>query len=220
MPPQKTAPLTSSPVAIFDFDGTIADSLEVVLSEYNLIAPRFRIKPINREDVPRLRSMKASTAMKEHGISFWKMPFLVSAMRSALHKRVDGIKPCEGMPEALRALSTRGCRCSVLSTNSSQNIERFLERHDLKMFEHVAGGASMFGKARALRRMIARAKLDAGQVYYVGDEVRDIDAATAAGVRSIAVTWGYAERAALSARSPTHIADRPDDLLRLLAPRA
>jgi phosphoglycolate phosphatase-like HAD superfamily hydrolase len=39
-------------------------------------------------------------------------------------------------------------------------------------------------------------------------------------VRSIAVGWGYADRSALEAHSPTHIADRPGDLLRLLAPGA
>jgi phosphoglycolate phosphatase len=217
MPTYKPAPLSSSPVAIFDFDGTIADSLELVLSEFNRLAPRFRVKPIDRDDLARVRKMKASAAMKEHGVSFWKLPLLVSAMRSALHKHVAGLEPCEGMAEALRALAKNGCRCSVLSTNSSQNIERFLERHDLKMFERIAGGASMFGKARALSRLIARAKLDASQVYYVGDEVRDIDAAAAAGVHSIAVSWGYAERGALEAHSPTYIADRPDDLLRLLA---
>lgn len=220
MPTQKSAPLSASPIAIFDFDGTIADSLELVLCEYNRIAPRFRIKPINREDLPRLRMMKGSAALKEHGVSFWKLPLLVSAVRSAMHKHMDGLKPCEGMAEALRALAESGCRCSVLSTNSSENIERFLERHELTLFEHVAGGSSMFGKARALSRLIAREKLDARQVYYVGDEVRDIDAAAAAGVRSIAVGWGYADRSALAAHSPTHIADRPDDLLRLLAPDA
>ena len=59
MPTQKTAPLSSSPVAIFDFDGTIADSLELVLSEYNRLAPRFRAKPIDRDDLPRVRRMKA-----------------------------------------------------------------------------------------------------------------------------------------------------------------
>jgi phosphoglycolate phosphatase len=205
--------------AIFDFDGTIADSMEVALSEYNRLAPRFRVKSVDRNDLARLRTMKARTAMKEHGVSFWKLPFLVSSMRAAMHEHVDGLEPIEGVADVLRALCASGCRCSILSTNSGANIARFLVRHELELFDHVVGGASLFGKARGLRRLIKCAQLDRGRVYYIGDEARDVDAATAAGVRSIAVSWGYADRAALASHSPTHIVDQPADLLRLLARR-
>lgn len=210
---------TSTPIAIFDFDGTLADSLELVINEYNRIAPRFRVKPINRNDLPRLRQLKARAAMNEHDVSFWKLPFLVSAMRSAMHAHVDGLLPYDGIADALRKLAASRVRCSILSTNSSENIARFLDRHDLKLFEHIAGGSSMFGKARALKRLISRAGLDPKQVVYIGDEARDIEAASAAGVRSIAVSWGYADRATLASHTPTYIAETPSDLVRLLAPR-
>jgi phosphoglycolate phosphatase len=217
MPPENS-PFAAPATAIFDFDGTIADSMEVALSEYNRLAPRFRVKSVARNDLARVRTMKARAAMKEHGVSFWKLPFLVSSMRAALHEHVDSLKPIAGMPEVLRALCASGCRCSILSTNSRANIARFLVRHDLALFDHVVGGSSLFGKARALKRLIRRAQLDASRVYYIGDEARDVDAATAAGVRSIAVSWGYADRAALGFHSPTHVIDRPADLLRLLVP--
>jgi phosphoglycolate phosphatase len=206
----------SPPSAIFDFDGTIADSMEVALSAYNRLAPRFHIKSIDRNDLARLRTLKARAAMKEHGISFWKLPFLVSSMRGALREHVDTLKPIDGIAEVLHALRASGCRCSILSTNSSANISRFLAQHRLELFEHVVGGSSVFGKARGLSRLIRRARLDASRVYYIGDEARDVDAAIAVGVRSIAVSWGYADRAALASHAPTHIVDRPGDLLRLL----
>jgi phosphoglycolate phosphatase len=220
MQASETTPRPPSAIAIFDFDGTIADSLEVALSEYNRIAPRFRVKPVDRAELARLRTMKARVAMKEHGVSFWKLPFLVRSMRTAMHDHAGSLKPHVGVAEVLRALVERGCPCSILSTNSSANISRFLVRHELELFEHVVGGSSLFGKARALTRLIGRARLDASRVYYIGDEARDVDAATAAGVRSIAVSWGYADRSALASHSPTHIADQPADLLRLLSPCA
>jgi phosphoglycolate phosphatase len=202
--------------AIFDFDGTIADSMELALSEYNRLAPRFRIKAVDRSDLARLRTMKARAAMREHGVSFWKLPFLVSSMRVAMHEQVDSLRPIEGVAEVLRALTASGCRCSIVSTNSSASIARFLHQHRLELFDHVVGGSSVFGKARALKRLIRRARLDASGVYYIGDEARDVDAAAAAGVRSIAVSWGYADRGALVCHTPTHIIDRPEELLRLL----
>ena len=92
-----------------------------------------------------------------------------------------------------------------------------MHTHQLTMFEQVAGGASMFGKAGALKKLIEKGKLDPNRVHYVGDEVRDVAAAKAAGVRSIAVSWGYAQRAALAALNPDHIVDTPAQLVQLLA---
>jgi phosphoglycolate phosphatase len=204
------------PIAIFDFDGTLADSLDLAITEYNRLAPRFRVRTLEMHALPRLRAMKPQAVMKEYGISFWKLPWLVRSMRSAMHARAEALRPFPEVIPMLRALAERGCRCSILSTNSNENIAHFLARNDLSLFEHVAGGSSMFGKPRALKRLIQRAQLDAASVYYIGDEVRDVTAASAAGVRSVAVSWGFAAREALIAHQPDHLVDRPDQLLALL----
>lgn len=212
MEPLRHARPSEAQVAIFDFDGTIVDSLEQAITAYNQLAPRFFVKPIDRHDVPRLRTLGARTAMREHGVSWWKLPFLVRSMRSALHEHVDGLQAFPGMADALRGLVARGHRLCILSTNSNRTIERFLARNDLHIFEQVAGGTSMFGKARALRTLLRDAKLDARSALYIGDEVRDLEAAHASGLRSVAVSWGYAGRESLAAARPTHLIDRPEEL--------
>lgn len=208
--------MSARPIAIFDFDGTIADSLDLVIKEYNRLAPRFRVRPLEAHALPRLRGMKPQAAMKEYGITFWKLPWLVRSMRAAMHTHAEALQPFPEIIPTLRALAQLGCRCSILSTNSNENIARFLARNQLSLFEHVAGGSSMFGKPRALKRLIERARLDATCIYYIGDEVRDVTAASAAGVRSIAVSWGYAAREALIAHRPDHVVDRPEQLVPLL----
>jgi phosphoglycolate phosphatase len=207
----------SSQVVIFDFDGTIADSLQLVIQSYNRIAPLYRAKRVNIDDLPRLRREKAKAVLREHNIAFWKLPILVSHMRYAMGSRVDSVQPFEGIVDALRALRAAGVRCSVLSTNSSANIDRFLRRYDAQVFHPIAGGASMFGKARALRKLIAREGWRPDQVVYVGDEVRDIEAAQRAGIRACAVSWGYADPSALKAHAPWRLAERPEQLTQLLA---
>ena len=42
------APPSGAQIAIFDFDGTIVDSLEQAITAYNQLAPRFFVKPIDR----------------------------------------------------------------------------------------------------------------------------------------------------------------------------
>jgi phosphoglycolate phosphatase len=200
---------------IFDFDGTLVDSLEPTLLAYNRLAPRFNVKPIERADLPRLRTLGARAAMREHRVSFWKLPWLVRSMRKALHAQVDALQAIEGIPEALRALAARGDRLCILSSNSNENIERFLSRAELRVFEHVVGGSSLFGKARALTRLLRALELERASALYVGDELRDVEAAHAVGIGSIAVTWGYAARDTLAAAQPTHLVDRPSELLSL-----
>jgi phosphoglycolate phosphatase len=120
------------------------------------------------------------------------------------------------MDSALRVLAGKRYELGILSSNSTQNIQRFLARNQLQLFAHIEGGSSMLGKARGLRKLMKARKLDPSSVLYVGDEVRDVEAAHEAGVSSVAVSWGYADRAALAARKPTHLIDRPEDLVSLL----
>lgn len=210
-------PRTSAPILVFDFDGTIADSLDLAIEQYNRVAPFLRTKRVARGELARLRRLDAKTAMRESGVSLWKVPLLVSAIRLSMRSHVDSVEPCAGIVDAIRGLRREGVRCSILSTNSTRNIERFLDRHDLRVFEHVVGSASMFGKAREIGRLADRAGYDRDRILYVGDEVRDLQAARAAGVRSIAVSWGYADRDALSRHQPGHVIDRPDELLAIAA---
>lgn len=203
-------------VVFFDFDGTIADSLDVTIDTYNKIAPRYRLKPIVREELPRLRTLGARAAMQEHNVTFWKLPLIMGSMRRALSAHVDALEPFAGVPQMLRELSRVPHRLGILSSNSTRNIERFLAQKDLRVFDYVQGGSSMLGKARLLRKLIGAHRLEARDVLYVGDEVRDIEAAHAAGLVSVAVSWGYADRGALERAKPTHLVDEPEQLLSLV----
>lgn len=219
-PRRRATQVAVTAIAIFDFDGTLADSLDVVIDEYNRLAPRFRVKGIDRNELPRLRTLGGRAALAEHHVSLWKLPFIAHAMRRALHRRVTDLQPFPGIIDALRSLEQAGCVFSVLSTNSKPNIAKFLRAHELTMFEHVAGSASMFGKAGALKQLIKRAHYERSRVYYVGDEVRDISAAKAAGVRTVAVAWGYAQREAMLAKAPDHLAETPAQLVAILGARS
>ena len=55
-------------------------------------------------------------------------------------------------------------------------------------------------------------KLSKSDVYFVGDEVRDIEAGKKAGIKTIAVSWGYNTKDALAKEQPDYIIDTPLDL--------
>jgi pyrophosphatase PpaX len=62
--------------------------------------------------------------------------------------------------------------------------------------------------------LLALARLGAGatECVYIGDAVVDVQAARAAGMAAIAVTWGAGERADLVAAGPLAVVDTMEEL--------
>jgi phosphoglycolate phosphatase len=207
--------VTNQPLTafIFDFDGTLADSLNHVVPLYNSVAPQFKVPQVTPADIPRLRRMGPRQAMDAYGVPLWKVPRILQAVRAKLREHIDQLEPFGGIGETLSTLSLTGSRCLLLSSNSRENVEAFLSRHRFDCFERLVCGSSLFGKGARLRKVLAQASLLAGSVAYVGDEVRDIEAAQNAGVQSIAVSWGYGDRESLLAAKPNYLIDRPEQLL-------
>ena len=81
-----------------------------------------------------------------------------------------------------------------------------------KFFAFVVGYPRLFGKGKALRRIVRAEHVDRADVLYVGDEVRDIEAARKARVASAAVTWGLHAEAILRDNHPDHVVDLPSQL--------
>jgi phosphoglycolate phosphatase len=74
----------------------------------------------------------------------------------------------------------------------------------------------MFGKPKKFRNILKRAAVGAAQAIAIGDEIRDIESAHAAGIACAAVTWGYAAPDALRALGPDLVFDRMEDIARSL----
>jgi phosphoglycolate phosphatase len=201
----------TSGLVLFDFDGTLADSLAVALDVYNTVAPRFAAPRISADDAE-LRRMNPRDALRASAIPMWKVPRLMSAIRSGMRDRMDMVPLFPGMDVAVRDLACAGFRCGIVSSNARDNIEPFLARNGMDEVEILGTGTSLFGKAAALRKVLRRERVEAARAFYVGDEVRDVAAAAEVGMRSVAVSWGYADRGALVSEGPDLLVDRPDEL--------
>lgn len=212
----RSSPTANATVAIFDFDGTIADSMREMLAAYNSVAPSLKLETISDERAMTLRTLTPDEAMREMNVSLWKLPRIMTSVRGALRARMATVQPFPGIADALHELWRRGCKTAIVSSNSEPNIRELLARHDLDHFEAFSCGASMFGKASRLRKLTKHPELSASRFFYIGDETRDVMAAREAGMHSIAVTWGYATEAALEAQHPSHMAHTPAELVAIL----
>src|SRR5581483_1055920 len=199
---------------IFDFDGTIANSFEVVEKIFYELTGH---EPVtDKRLIAHLRRQPLLKAAKEMRISPAQMPRLLIKGRALMQHRMSQVKAFPGIPPVIRELHNQGNRLFIISSNSQSNVEAFLKEHDLlDFFDRVYGGVGLFNKARVLKRVMKRNKIKAEESFYIGDEVRDINAAKRAGVRIVSVAWGYNDVDALKEEKPFSAAMNPAGLLRI-----
>ena len=203
-----------SKIIIFDFDGTIADTLETIAVMYNKIASDFNCKPVSFEEKEKFRSMKTHEFLKECNITVLLLPVLAIRIKAELKHEIQNIKPIEGMIGALKQIRNSGYSIGVMSSNSVENINVFLKHNQiLEIFDFVHSGKNIFGKDKVILRLLRKYKLKRNQVIYVGDETRDVEALRKIKVPIIAVSWGFNSHLVLQKQNPNALIDNPSELL-------
>lgn len=188
-------------LAIFDFDGTLADSFPFFLRLHNRLAQKHGFRKVAPEDVPALRAMSTRELMARSGLPAWRLPAVARDFTRHMQE-TDEVVLFAGIPETLRALAAHRLRLALVTSNSRPNIERVLGPSLLALFGHVDCGASIFGKRSRLQRAARIAGVPPARSIYVGDATADAEAAHAAGMHFGAVDWGYTTPEALAACGP------------------
>lgn len=199
-------------LAVFDFDGTLADSFPWFIGVLNGVADRYGFNRVRADEVERLRGYDARQIMRHLRVPSWKLPFIANHMRQLMARDVDGIRLFDGVPDMLRSLNDRGVTVAIVSSNSVENIRRILGAEVAGLVAHYGCGASLFGKAVKFRKMLGKTGVPADLAIGIGDEVRDIDAARKVGMGCAAVAWGYARGDALAARKPDRLLTRVEEI--------
>ncbi len=205
--------MTSKKTIIFDFDGTIADTLPFTYEILKELAKKYKIVDLTPEEFNRYRSKSPIEAIKDYKIPLYKLPFLLREGQQMLEKNISKIGFIAGMKETLKELKNRGYRLGVLSSNSKENIERFLKNHNLRIFDFIHSESNIFGKDKSLKNILKSNNLNKNEVIYVGDEVRDIVACEKVGVDVIAVTWGFNSPQILRKYHPRYLINTPSEIL-------
>jgi phosphoglycolate phosphatase len=197
----------------FDFDGTLADSGNVAIASYNQIAEQYGYGKLTAGNLQQMRELSILERCKALGVPAYKLPWLVLQVSRVYRRSVHTIGFCEGIPELLRELRGWGLRSVIVSTNEEENIREFLKVHSAEAWvEDVICSSRIFGKAELLRTLMKRTRLEQHQLVYVGDEYRDIVACKKAGVRAIAVRWGFDAESRLLEAEPDAIATHPAEV--------
>jgi len=204
-------------VIIFDFDGTIADTVDALVSIANGLAQKFGYIPITQEELALLRNLNSREIIKYSGISILKIPFLVKKVKSELKSKIKELKPISGIKETLLVLNNNGYKLGIITSNSQENVTDFLRVNDLdNLFDFVYSGVTIFGKTTIINNVLKQKQIKPQEVIYVGDETRDIEASKKANIKVIAVTWGFNSQEVLAKQNPDFLIQEPYELLEVI----
>ena len=203
---------------VFDFDGTIADTLGETRLIFNRLAPEYGIREVAEDELAHLRHLSLSALLDHLDIPKRRVPALIARGTGMMRGNITRLKMIEGMSEMLVELRRHVRSFGILTSNSTANVDLFLRTHGLRdQFDFISSTSKLTGKAKHLKAILKTFSLRPGELLYIGDELRDVKASQKAGIPIAAVTWGFNSRESLAASKPEYLFDRPVDFLRLLS---
>lgn len=197
---------------VMDFDGTIALTLDTSIKVLNRLSEKHGFRKANENDITIFRSEGWKKALKGFNISILRVPLILIEGQKEIAKEMGEIKMVNGLKEVLLELKSKKFTLGILTSNSKKNVEKFFEKHDLKMFDYIYSDKSLFGKERVMRKLLKERRLDKSEILYVGDETRDWEACQKAGVKMVGVSWGFNDEKLLKKVGVTSVVSTPNDL--------
>lgn len=192
------------PVVLFDFDGTLADTIPLIVASYHHAIGTL------------------GEVAEEHEVRSW----IGRPLQPVLEERYPGrgaeltdvyrtwnlahhdelIQAVDGMPGLLDDLHALGARTGVVSSKKGDTVRLGLRAVKLDDRIDVIAGQEHTDVHKPdpepLLYAAAQLGVTPAECVYVGDAVVDVEAARAAGMAAIAVTWGAGEDAALRGTEP------------------
>lgn len=199
---------------LFDFDGVLVDSLEVYERRVKLCLEKIG-SPIvqGREDFLALFEDNFYEGIVKRGIDL--AAFMNASRSIPTSNEYDQMSPFFPIFPILEELKNNNI-LTVISSNISKVINAILSRYGFNgCFRDVLGADSGYSKEEKILHATKNFQMAKERTYYVGDTVGDIKEARLAGVKTVAVTWGWHSKERLETVRPDYLIDTPDDLLKI-----
>jgi len=145
-------------VIIFDFDGTIADTLDSIANIANCLSDEFGWEKLKQEDMDRLRNKEPKEVLKDLGIPMIKLPSVGKKIKAELNRKIEYVQPVSGIEEALLELKKTGYKLGILTSNSKDNVSKFLKKNNLDLFDFTHSESSIFGKSKLIKVLLKNLK--------------------------------------------------------------
>lgn len=206
---------------LFDLDGTLIDSVRLILDSYHHTLRSHGLPVRTDEEWLRGLGTPLTVQFSDWGHDAEKLQALIATYREynlEHHDRMVTVYP--GVVDAVKAIREAGVRTGLVTSKNRNGALRGLGLAGLTEMMDVLVCADEVTNPKPHPEPVEKAvKLLGGNVIetiYVGDSIHDMQSGRAAGVRTAAALWGPFGRSHLIGASPDYWLDSPADLPRLL----
>lgn len=176
---------------IFDFDGTLVKSRTLAVDLFNELSDKYGYEKMAYEDVEALSKLTIMERLQKLDVPILKFPVLLKEMKQLYKNHIIELDLVEGISDLLYGLKSKGYQLGILSSNTRENINQFLTTHNISIFDYVFVASNIFGKDKAIKKLIKHYKFPKDQVLYIGDEMRDEEACQKIEIPFVGVSWGF-----------------------------
>lgn len=213
-------------LAIFDLDGTLANTLTSITYCMNRTLKEYGISGFSEDDYRYFVGNGASVLVKkalaaagDAELSLYEEVFHTYT-RNFAEDCMYQVKPYPGIPELLENLKKQGIKIAVLSNKPHANTVMVVETlFGKNYFDAVQGQTEEIPRKPDPAGIYHLEKLfsvSGKDVLYVGDSSVDMDTGKAAGVMTAGVLWGFRDKEELLAHGADVLVGRPEELLNCL----
>jgi pyrophosphatase PpaX len=209
---------------LFDLDGTLIDTIDVILAAYAQAGLAvLGVAPDPAEARRWIGCGLADTYQSRYPPE--QATALMAAYRAFYADHFESLaRRCPGVLELVQRLVQAGMTCAVATSRGGASAEASLAFVGLTGLVEVVASAETTERHKPdpapLLAAAARLSADPGRMVYVGDALVDLQAARAAGMACLLVTWGAGTVEELTAAGPDGLARDSAELARLLLPGA
>lgn len=187
---------------VFDFDGTIADTRDLIVRIISSHLGKFNISLTKNL----LLSLGDTPLESFVSIAGLKKDFVKSVSRAIIEDFISEyrkIKPCKNL-DYIKSVSVRKI---IVSNNSTEFIKKSLNLLNANFFDSVYGADHFTDKVHAIAKLLQKYHLDPEEIIYVGDKNIDVGIARAVGCYSVIVSnkSSWSSRAAVAAEKPDYL---------------
>lgn len=210
-------------MVIFDLDGTLLDTLDDLCNSVNY---SLRTNNFPERSLAEVRTFVGNgiRLLIERSVPEGTSKELIDKTFEcfktyyAVHCN-DKTKTYPGVMDMLKELKKNGYKIAVLSNKAQYAVTKLCDIYFNNLLDDAVGARENVAKKPspdALYICAENNNINLNNVIYVGDSDVDVATANNAGVKGIAVTWGFRSRELLIKCGAENLADNTDELLQIL----
>jgi pyrophosphatase PpaX len=206
---------------LFDLDGTLIDSIRLILDSYHHTLASHGLPPRTDEEWLRGVGTPLSVQFAEWRDDPSTIDALIATYREYNLKHHDSmVTVYPGVVQAIEALKAAGLATGLVTSKNRQGALRGLALARLELLMDVLVCADEVDNPKPhpepVEKAVALLGADPATTVYVGDSIHDMVSGRAAGVRTAAALWGPFGRHHLEGAEPDYWLERPAELLTLV----